>query len=199
MTLSFYGPGPGLELIGRQALTALFSSVNTEIVNVSDHWLTLDQELASLRSATYASCILEPIANENFHLCHRPSLLEAPITSYPNISCMAYDAAPDAEQPDQLDKYSNRLYVEVMVKGTEEDGEEVVNKRIQRTTDAVVNVLGRFTGFDGAFPNLQRPARILITDLFVRREEKSRGPRFLWQNSRIEYAVDSYINPQSIW
>lgn len=195
----YIGPGTGLELLERNAFTNLFASINTELISVSNHWLTLDQSLAALRGETFASCILETFPNQNFHLGHRPSLLTAPVSDYPNISCMGYDSSPDAEQFDQYDKSVLRLYLEIMVKGTEEDGEETVNRRIKRTTEAAINVLGRDRSFGREFPEMQKPARVTIGDLFVRREEKSRGDIFLWQGSRVEYSIDVFVNPQRIW
>lgn len=198
--MSFYiGPGNGLELLGRQAVISLSASINSELISVSNHWYTLDTELATLRGRTYASVSLESISNDHIHLGHRPSLIQAPIDNYPNISCMAYRAVPDAEQLDHIDKFSANLYIETMVKGTIEEGEELVNSRIERTTESVVNVIARDSDFGGNFFSLQRPPIVSIGDLFVRREEKGHGPRFLWQGSRLEYAVDIFVNPIRTW
>lgn len=195
----YVGPGNGLELISRQAVITLTASLNDEINSVSAHWAPLDIELATLRGLTYASCPMQEVANNHIHQGHRPSLINAPLTEFPNVSCMAYKAMPDAEQLDTIDKFSNSLYIECFVHGTEEEGEETVNKRIQRLTESIVNVIARDNRLGGNFLNIQRPPIISIGDLFVRKEEKGRGPRFLWQGSRLEYMVDVYTEPRNVW
>lgn len=195
----YVGPGSGMELLGRQALIALTASLNTEIANVSSHWVALDQELATLRSRTYASIPLQTFASDHFHLGHRPSLIEAPPGNYPSVSTMAYRGAPGTDQPDQFDSFSLSLYVETFINGTETEGEEIVNSRIQRTTESIQNVIARDPNFRNSFFAIQRPPIVMIGELFVRKEEKGRGARLLWQGSRVEYVVDAYVNPRGTW
>lgn len=181
------GSGLGLTELTEAAFSVLLSDLNAEIVSVGNRYLTSDQALAAARGLAYATVNLEPIQTNNFCLGHRPSLIEAPIENYPNISVMAYKSSAEPNSVDQIDQTIANLYVEVMVKGTELEGEELVNRRITRTTDAVVNVLNKNSTLSGTFLPLERPPTVNIENLFVRRKEKGKSEVFYWQGSRIDY------------
>ena len=193
--------GTGLERIQREAFLVLFNNLNAEIDLLESAWATLDEELATATGFDNPVISLESVENINFHLGHRPSLIEAPITRYPNVSVMAYQATPAA--PDNLDHYNlytDRLFVEVMVKSERYQvtadnlddqiaAERIVNARIQRTTDAVNNVITSNGTLNGTVTDIGKTPSVVISDVFVRSEKTSYGNPWLWQGSRLEYDV----------
>jgi hypothetical protein len=188
----------GLEEIQRAAYKQLVQNLDDQLSQSEADWGPKDVQFAADTGRHHVNVTLEPIAH--YAEGHRPSLIEAPIELYPNVSVMAYEAAPDAEASfDQLDAFNEALYVEVMVKSptyeTEEDeidAATIVNRRIQRTVDAVKRTISADLTLGGSQFQLKDPPSISITDAFIRREERSRGPRWLWQGGRLEYRVTKY-------
>lgn len=194
--------GLGLERIQREAFLVLFNKLNDEISILDSAWATLDQELSTATGRDFVAITLEQVEEFNFHLGHRPSLIEAPIQRYPNVSLMAYQSRPEGiNQIDQMDNITDRLFIECMVKSTgyesstEEvtdgqiEAERVVNARIQRMTDAVNNVIQSNRTLNGTVIEISASPSVLISDVFVRRENTSYGQRWLWQGSRLEYDI----------
>lgn len=188
MTTMVNSPTLGMERIAREAMIVLLETLNDEIPNQDALWAPLDQDLATLRGIAYVPIVLEPVADDNFYVGHRPSLIDAPVDKYPNVSVMA-DRAGQApfDEVDQMDAYSIRMWVEVMVKSARD--EEEVNARIQRMADAVnicmmsnPTLRGVVNGFDG-------PPDVQFTEVFPRKERTSYGPEWMWQGARVEYAV----------
>lgn len=194
--------GLGLERIQREAFLVLFKNLNKEQIQLDQAWATLDAQLSTETGREFDSIILETVENFNFHMGHRPSLIEAPIQRYPNISVMAYQSRPEGiAQIDQMASVSNRLFVECMVKSPsyesnlEEvtegqiEAERVVNSRIQRMTDAVNNVIQSNRTLNGTIAEITQNPSVLISDVFTRRENTSYGQNWLWQGSRLEYEI----------
>lgn len=197
--------GIGLERVSRAAYLALFASLNAEIAVQTSTWAPLDEEVGQIKGVVTAPIYLEQIDSGNFHQGHRPSLIEAPIEEYPNVSVMAYQGNPSDDQSDQFDNYIANLFVEIMVKAQAPDiledrqayhrAEEEVNARAQRTAEAAHNVLARDRTLGGAVSDLETPPSVALTDVFTRRQERVRGPVFLWQGARIELEFEK----QSQW
>ncbi len=203
--------GTGLERLQREAFLVLYNNLNDEIALLESAWATLDQDLATQMGLDYTEVTLESIDDINFHLGHRPSLIQAPITRYPNISVMAWQAggaSPDTN--DHLTIFRDRLFVEVMVKSprytvpTGDDvtevieAERIVNSRIQRTTDAVNNVILANKTLNDTVVGISTTPSIVISDVFVRDEKTSYGPAWLWQGSRLEYDVSKVSRQEDI-
>lgn len=181
-------PVLGLERIAREACIVLLETVNDAISEQEAYWGTLDQELATARGITYVPITLEPVESQNFYLGHQPSLLNASVDKYPNISVMADHAGAGGEGTDQGESYSDRLWIEIMVKSATANEEEV-NARIQRTVEAVnicmlsnPTLRGTIHGYEGA-PSAD------IGEVFTRKEQTAYGNEFVWQGARLEYTV----------
>lgn len=194
--------GLGLERIQREAFLVLFKNLNEEIGLLESAWTTLDNELAVETGRDFDAITLERVEDFNFHMGHRPSLIEAPIQRYPNVSVMAYQVRPEGvNQIDQMSQSLDRLFVEVMVKSpqyktsTEEatdgqvEAERIVNSRIQRMTDAVNNVLQSNRTLNGTVQEIIGIPSVIISDVFPRASNTSYGQPWLWQGSRLEYEI----------
>lgn len=194
--------GLGLERIQREAFLVLFQKLNEELSILESAWATLDQQLSTATGRDFNAITLEAVEDFNFHMGHRPSLIEAPIARYPNVSVMAYQSRADGvTQIDQMVQLSDRLFIECMVKSPHYDtatdeamagqieAERVVNARIQRMTDAVNNVIQNNRTFNGTIQEVTQIPNVLISDVFPRAEKTSYGPMWLWQGSRLEYEI----------
>lgn len=194
--------GLGLERIQREAFLVLYKNLNQELAILESAWALLDAELAVETGRDFDTITLEAVEDFNFHIGHRPSMIEAPIQRYPNVSCMAYSSGVDGlDDIDQMASMRNRLFVECMVKSPHYDtttseasdgeieAERVVNARIQRMTDAVNNVIQNHRTLNGTVSAIGRSPTVIISDVFPRQENTSYGPQWLWQGSRLEYDV----------
>lgn len=202
--MTIYDQGIGLERLQREAFIVLFNKLNDELALVESAWAQLDQQLSTLTPYDYVEINLEGIQPQNFYLGHRPSLIQAPINRYPNVSIMAWRAGSEApDNIDQLASYRQNLAIEVMVKSrTYKEADEPdlltaeteVNARIQRTTDAVNNVILANKSLNGVTTEISRTPSITLSDVFVREEKTSYGDKWLWQGSRLEYDVTKISN-----
>jgi hypothetical protein len=195
--------GLGLERIQREAFLVLFQKLNEELSLLESAWATLDQQLAAETGRNFGTITLEAVEDFNFHMGHRPSLIEAPIGRYPNVSVMAYQSRADGVAGiDQMVQLSDRLFIECMVKSPhyetteaqaeindQVEAERIVNARIQRMTDAVNNVIQSNRTLNKTVQEITAVPNVLISDVFPRAERTSYGPMWLWQGSRLEYEV----------
>lgn len=189
----------GLERLGRECLVVLMSGMDAELERQQTDWAGLDEDLAGFREVDYVPITLEQIAPQDFHLGHRPSLINAPIERYPNISTMAYRST---ESPfntlDHIDSSMLTLMVEAMVKAEPQDqsgnveieleAQDLCNRRIQRLTDGIVTCLLQNKTLNGMVPEIGTP-RVVITDVFTRRDKTSHGQKWFWQGSRVEFPI----------
>lgn len=190
-----FSPGTGLERIGYQVLLALHASLNAELGVQASNWAQLDSDMASELRKPYVPVQLEEIGNQNFYLGHRPSLMQASIESYPNVSVMMPQARPAPDQGDQWDTYQDSIVIETLVKSIDVDdglAEMICNARIQRTASAILSVLGRNKTLDGTVMPMQTPPSVTISNVFVRNEAEGHGQRWLWQGARIELAYERH-------
>jgi len=175
-----------LEAVGKQALSFLQVELNDEIVAVQQEWAVLDAKLE------YQPIDVEMIMPENFYHGHRPSLIDAPVEAYPNCSVMAFSASPQISDWDHEDRYSLRLFVELMCKSDSDEGE--VNSRIQRTADAAHRVLMRNPSLGGLVDEVANTPTLEVSDVFTRMEQTRSGHKFFWQGARLEYTIMKYAN-----
>lgn len=192
--------GTGLEELQRAMLVHLHANVDGILDELNEKWKPLDEELSETLELEHVDSPCEHIAV--FSDGHRPSFIEAPIDNYPNVSVMAYRAEPAPEQWDQGDTFSDTVYVELLVKSptfseeeqdSKTDAESIVNRRVQRTADAVQRAVADDPTLGGSSYTLQAPPTVDITDVFVRRESvKTGGDKWLWQAARLEWKSTKY-------
>lgn len=177
----------GMESLGLDVLLRLAASVNTAIHAQTSLWSSRDLDYASAMGLTYTPVIMEDIDKANMHLGHVPALIDAPIEQYPNLSVLSPDLSPVPTGGwDQGDDYALTFYVEIMVKDIV--SQELVNRRAQRTMNAVHSVVMGDKTLGGKYSDLHVTAAG-VSDVFIRREAKSRGPEWYWQGARLDYRV----------
>ena len=190
-------PGTGMERIARETLVVLMDGLNEELDRLQDEWADDDEELALRRGEEPYLIELEHVAPQNFYLGNVPSLAEdnAPQDRYPNVAVMAYRSGPAAtDDGDHYSERANAVYVETMVKAAPDEGEEVCDRRIWRTAEAIHNVLQRDGTFNGYAYDTGPTPTCLISEVFTRpiNPRESSGARWFWQAARIEYTVSKY-------
>jgi hypothetical protein len=189
----------GLEPTGRAATLLLLDKLNDQIAVEEERWRAADREFQTLTGISLGETELELFDPSSFHEGPHESLLKAPPSKLPAVNVMAFTVQPDTEQLDQIDCAALRLYVETLVKaGPVEDEQEIVNetivhRRIQRTTEAVNRVILTNSTLLGVVRPIQSlPRGGIGQSAWLRREEKGHGPRYLWQGSRLEYALQRH-------
>jgi hypothetical protein len=187
-------PVVGLEDIQRAAFYVFFEHFNAVLSEVEAYWDSRDQIFDQRTGRSTYPTTLEPIAADNFHEGHKPSLILNNPDGYPNLAVFANTAAPSSEdtQLDQIDSWLDMMVVEIMVKADDEDS---VNRRIQRTSEAAVICLRRNPTLGGAIDGLESSPTLAISDVAAVRTNAQGtssgdyGPRFLWQGSQIQWRV----------
>jgi hypothetical protein len=202
-----------LERLTRAAVLLLAdeeSGINVEIANQNMSWggmgeLDDPQFWASL-GQTDPQAQVETIELANFYPGHVPSLIDAPIDKYPNIAVLTYRADSLPSTDDWAEQFTVNLAIEVMCKAEggasrpaqEEDARaaELVNMRTNRTLAAAHKVMmsSAARNFMSLVPKIGNTPNVLITDVFVRHEEKGRGPRWFWQGARLDYRIQQWVN-----
>jgi hypothetical protein len=189
MNTLVHTPLLGLEDIQRQAVYVLMGELNTVLVEVQGAFADSDRDFAAKMNRPYEPTTLEMVEDQNFHEGHTPSLINSDIDGYPNVSVMAYRAAPSPAdaQYDHQTIYLDQLVIDTMVKSI--TSEEEVNRRARRMTEAVNICLMRNQTLNGIVQGFDSSPTIRISDVFTRKERTSYGPEWFWQGSRLEYAV----------
>lgn len=194
-----------LEGLQDQACRILIDGLNAEIARIDADREQADQDLYEvLGLVTELPMVCEPVVL--FHPGHRPSLIEAPASMYPNVSVMAYRAEPRTSLEDFGTWYGVTLSVEAMVKAIGEDvedrftrlnqqAEELVNRRVQRTSRAIRNVVledRSLGGFLLGYGVGDTPS-VMVGDVFVRRIQDGLGDRLLWQGTRLDFTIEKRV------
>jgi hypothetical protein len=188
----------GFESIARAVRVILARDLNDEIDRVAERWRTSDLQMQEMGLDPEVGQIdVEHIPVAHLHEGPHESLLDAPASAFPNVSMMSYLTAPSTSQGfDQFDSNDISLFIETMVvagpvpKGLETNFETIVHRRIQRTTEAVNNVVRRDKTLLGTVLPQQNPARGGIgKQSWVRPDHNEKGPRHIWHGSRLQYTL----------
>jgi hypothetical protein len=192
-------PLVGLEDLQRNAFYVLFEGLNNALSQIEDYWKDRDTEFDTVTGRTTAPTTLEQFSPDNFHEGHKPSLIRGTPDKYPNVAVFAMSASPSAEsaQFDHFDSWSTLVLIEIMVKG---DDEDLVNRRIQRTTEAAIVCLRKNPTLGGAVTGFESSPEIDISDVFALKANPSNGgygDRLIWQGSAVQWRVrkDSITPP----
>lgn len=179
----------GMGLLTRAGKIILVQKLNAAIAAENDYWIPLDEELATLEGVEYTPMEIEVVASENFHLGHNPSLIEASVEKYPNVSVDADRAGSSGNDDlDQGSMFGISLYIEFMVKS--EKNEEEVSDRAMRMLDAINAVMMSNKTLGGSTHEIGTTPIAQLSDVFVRPGDTSYGKDWFWRGGRIEYTID---------
>lgn len=191
MTLAING-SPQLQVVQREAWFLILANIDAAIAEYNAVGKEADgvmsDRLEAIGLPRLPDVELEVVEKSNIHSGHRPSLIQAPIDQYPNISVMADRADPNPESAefDHLSIFTDRLRVEVMVKA---DSEDMIESRIHRMTAAVNAIVMGNRTLSGTVQEIGDTPRVFLTDVFPRQEQTSYGAQWYWQGARIDYGV----------
>lgn len=188
----------GLERISREIVMIFADQLNDEIALQEAAWEQLDQEMANTLGFAYSAITVERFPLTHLYLGHVPSLINADVSRYPNLSVMGFVSRQSGEGIDLYHSINDTIFIEVMCKSgpyqasdaSPSPGEDLVNRRTQRTTDAVVAVMNRNPTLNGLVQRIVGPPEVEISDVFGKHEHRDRGPRYWWQGSRLMYRVE---------
>lgn len=193
--------GSGLEQLGASLLLVLARGLNTQLAAIDAE---RNDELAALYDQldrAFDPIISDPVPNDNFHLGHRPSLIDADASKLPNVSVMGSEALPRPMnvQIDQGDAIDSRIYVELFAKAGPvavsqlDKNEPVVNSMIQRMVDAAIRAINADRTLGGSALGFTMPPTVMITDVQVKHHDAG-DIAHLWQGARLEYVFDRYAS-----
>jgi hypothetical protein len=194
------------ERLERGAIRFLSARLNAQIAAEEAEWAAEDADFANAMGRDLFPVTLEEIGAENFYAGHQPTLIEAPIDRYPNVTAMAFRADNVNDNNDHMDKFMISLAVEIMVKAigpTDRNdtagnaaAAELCNSRIKRTAAAAHKVLmsDDARSFGQIVPRIGNTPSIFTTDVFVRHEDRGHGPRWFWQGARLDYRVEQWVS-----
>ena len=192
-----FNKGTGLEMLSRQACLILAANINAALTDQETIWAADDIAFAAIIPSVLVPVVLERFSAANIVPGHRPSLIDAPLSRYPNISCMAYASRPGIEQMDQVDSLACTLQIEAMVKAgpyavddTSGIGEGLCDSRIQRTTDAIHSVFQGNKTLNGHVQEFTIPPEVDISPVFVKPDQDDpNGTRWFWQGVHMAYTI----------
>lgn len=201
--MNLVGAAPGLattlgfEEGTRGALKVLIEGLNDEIEARSGRWSQADLDWQEFAGIGIGQVDVLPIESDNFHEGPHPTIIEAPIEDFPAIAVFAYFTTSAGQGIDGAEKSNLRLAVEAFCATGPVTDESlashttIVHRRISRTTEAVNTVLMQQKSLCGAVqPGItEGPRGGLNPQTFIRTEESSAGPRYIWQGSRLEYTL----------
>lgn len=180
--------GFGTELIETEAIKILFDELNTELIAVQERWEPRDQEINQIIGVEPITIEQELIEEGNYHYGHTPSLIEASIEKYPNICAIADNADQSEDIIDQFNNYSISLAIEIMCKSLYNESE--VNRRTNRTLEAVHNVMMRNQTLNGIVEGFDSDPSAVTTDVFTRSDNpQGDSSQWYWRAGRIDYTI----------
>lgn len=187
----------GFEESTRATLKVLIDGLNDEIEARSARWSQADLDWQEFAGTGIGQVDIPLVPIDHFHEGPHPSIIEAPIESFPAVAVTSFFTTSGTREIDGSYRSSLRLAIEMFsISGPVYDQSmiehsTIVGRRIQRTVEAANAVLMRNRTLCGA-------AQPGITDLprggigpqrFARKEENGTGPRWVWQGARIEYTL----------
>lgn len=184
----------GLETLQRELLKILHTNLNTELVATAAYWAPLDITFATSMGQAPLVIDLEVIPDSNFISGHKPSLIERGPDAFPTVTVMAYQVQAGGDtRIDTAWGLQDRIAVESLVKAgtySENDvtgiGEQIVNSRIQRQTDAIISVIGKNRTLNGLVSEIVDTPGVSISEVFAVTE---RDGKWFWQGSRIDLTI----------
>lgn len=185
----------GLETLQRAIIQILHDNLNSQLITTESVWDAKDTAFATSMNQVYKKITLEPIQDANFISGHKPSLIERGPDFFPAVTAMAYASGPGGDTGiDQAYGLSDKISIETLVKAgfyPDDDisgvGEDIVNARIQRTTDAIISVMAFNRTLGGLVMSITDTPQVQISEVFAVTDDRT--GRWYWQASKIDLNV----------
>lgn len=182
----------GLETLQRATLQILHDDLNDQLITTEAIWDPKDVAFAASMNQVYKQITLEPIHDENFFSGHKPSLIQRGPDYFPAVTVMAYTSRAGGDTNiDQAWGLSDQISIETLVKAgfyPDDDitgvGEDIVNARVQRTTDAIIAVLAHNRTLGGLVNSIGDTPTVQVSEVFAVTDDRT--GRWYWQASKID-------------
>lgn len=184
--------------IGRAALKILFDNLNNKLDEMEDDWNTEDEDFWVSINKGVPDWSMEPVEDSNFHEGANPGLINAPLDYYPSIYVFCHQGTPTNSSDDTGELYAFTLDVDMMAKSgsfMEEYDDNLTNQvtmRLNRIQEAVNLVMLENRTLGGLVSDINAPS-MSKGNIFVRREERGKNPKFYWQGGSLRYTVYKWV------
>lgn len=184
--------------IGRATLKILFDQLNDKIDEMEPTWDEEDEDFWLSINRGMPNWSMESVPETNFHEGADPGLINAPIHYYPSVYVFCHMGAPTNSSDDTGELYSFTLDIELMAKSgsfTEDFNLDLANQasmRLNRLQEAVSLVMLKNRTLGGIITDINAPA-MTKGEVFVRREDRGKNPKFYWQGGVLRYTVYKWV------
>lgn len=210
MTIPSYDQRLGAEDLQWAVYKLLFNNLNAAIDAEAVRGQAIDAAYNTLTGRHLALVKLDRIPSLHFHMGHRPSLIESPPSEWPALTVMTYgaNASPSGVGMDDADVTRLNISIECIVHSgpydvdhngmtlhdRDNDPEDVVERRIKRTAEAIHATIIAGRDLDGTpfFPG-DNPPTTTWGEVFIRDGDAAgtdRKGRYYWQGVRFQYNYD---------
>lgn len=197
--------GDAGEMVQRAAILQIKTNIDAQMEVQENLWEQRDREYAQLMERAYVKTPLAPIEADNFYTGQRPSLVEAPLERWPNVTARCEEAQAFGQQADQYDTFSMSLFVEVLCAvgpgpdpndpvNDDHDLEDQIDRQSHRLTAAVHCAIRLDPSLGGMIHPIQNPPTITPSLLWTRKgdEAPGSGDYYYFQGKQLKYTVTSY-------
>jgi hypothetical protein len=196
----------GAEDLQFEIIRVLAENINDKLAVEETRGQALDATYEAVLHRGLVPVTLEHFELRNFHPGHRPSLIDAPVDQYPALAVMTYNVvgAPTNILSDESRDHNLLCSIECIVKSgpfdiddgdegaSKSDGEEVVDRRIKRTAEAIWAVMLQHQDLSG----YSLPADVVPTitwgEVFARNGDDG-SQRYYWQGVRFQFTYSKTI------
>lgn len=184
--------------IARAALKILFQNLNDKMDEMETIWDDEDEDFMVAINRGAPNWTWEYVKDENFHEGSMPGIINSPPDSFPCVMVSCHEGNPTGSSDDTGELYNYILDIELIAKSgefTEEynyDLAHQVTMRLERLKEAVILVLLENRTLNNMVPEISAP-RWTTGDVYVRRIEKGKNPKFYYQGASIRYVVNKYL------
>lgn len=184
--------------IGRATLKILFDQLNDKLEDMESVWQIEDEDFWVSVNRGVPDWSMENVPEENFHEGADPSLINSPIEYYPSVYVFCHQGNPTSSSDDTGELYAFTLDVELMAKSgsfTEVFDLNLANQasmRLNRLQEAVSLVILENRTLGGLVTDINAPS-MSKSQIFVKREDKGKNPKFYWQGGVLRYTVFKWV------
>jgi hypothetical protein len=184
--------------IARATLKILFDGLNDKMDEMEPAWDEEDEDFLLSVNRPMPDWSVEPIEDQNFYEGNNPGLINSPIEYYPSVAVFCHEGMPTNSSDDTGEGYSLTMDIEMVAKSGSftEDFDinlaQQVSMRLQRMQEATMLVLLENRTLNNTVSDIPAP-RFSQGDVFVRRIDKGKNPKFYWQGGVMRYNIYKYV------
>jgi hypothetical protein len=192
------GQGIEAEQVQRAAKAQLIKYLPSITKQLQYSWDQRDKEYYEITGFEFNRILIPQVEKNNFFTGIKPSLMEASLDRWPNITTTCHDFKPASFQPDQFDVVEATLFIDILCKSEpikqenlhDEEGiklEEELDSKLQRLSDAVHMSIKKNASLGGVLTGeISNPPVAKTSEPFVRNEP---SPVCILQGRLLEYKV----------